>query len=135
MKANANASGVQGATAEKGAANKILNRPSLTGKEAKQDEKTNDQKPAEAPKGEEAKAAEVKTGNPAAVDNQPANLAGQQKPEVNAGEPKAEVKYIKPVPNLEATIKAVDTLHRRTIQRVNLITRIKQLETPLRVAS
>jgi len=30
--------------------------------------------------------------------------------------------------NLESTLKVVDDLHRRSIQRINLISRIKQLE-------
>jgi hypothetical protein len=42
--------------------------------------------------------------------------------------PKEEIKPIKLVLNLESTLKVVDELHRRSIQRMNLITRIKQLE-------
>ncbi|MET4082934.1 hypothetical protein ABIB40_002901 [Pedobacter sp. UYP30] len=37
-------------------------------------------------------------------------------------------KEFKPVLNLEATLKVVDDLHRRSIQRVNLLSRINQLE-------
>jgi hypothetical protein len=124
-----NAKGVQGTTAQKGATVRTENRPNITGTEAKHDETAKDQKPAEAPKVEGAKAAEVKAGNPAKVDNQPAHVAEQPKAgEVKAEEPKAEVNYIKPVPNLEQTIKTVNDLHRRSIQRLALIARIKLLE-------
>jgi hypothetical protein len=131
MKANENANKAQGATAtaEKGTANKINNRPSLTGKEAKQQESANPEKPAEAPKVEEAKVAEVKAGNSVTVDNQPANTAEHpEKQQVKADESKAEIRYIKPALNLEQTLKAVDSLHRKSLQRVNLIGRVKQLE-------
>lgn len=36
--------------------------------------------------------------------------------------------FFKPILNLEATLKVVDDLHRRSIQRVNLLSRINQLE-------
>jgi hypothetical protein len=42
---------------------------------------------------------------------------------------KEEPKAPKPTLNLEGTLKVIDDLHRRSIQRVNLISRIKQLET------
>ncbi|RKR84207.1 hypothetical protein BDD43_4435 [Mucilaginibacter gracilis] len=42
---------------------------------------------------------------------------------------KEEVKPLKMVLNLEGTLKVVEDLHRRSIQRMNLIARIKQLET------
>ena len=46
--------------------------------------------------------------------------------EVNLAE---EVKEeLKPVPNLETTLRVVQDLHRRSIQRENLLTRIGQLE-------
>jgi hypothetical protein len=53
--------------------------------------------------------------------------AVQNVPEI-AAQPKEEVKPLKIVLNLESTLKVVDDLHRRSIQRINLITRIKQLE-------
>ncbi|MFA6084681.1 hypothetical protein [Mucilaginibacter sp.] len=132
--AQKNATGVQGTTAQAKKATdvKTQNRPNITGKEAKEDKKdepVKDQKPAEAPKVEATQAAEAQAGNPATVDNQPANVAEHaEKQEIRADEPKTEVKYIKPAPNLELTLKAVDTLHRWSILRLNLIARIKQLE-------
>jgi hypothetical protein len=51
----------------------------------------------------------------------------QNVPEITA-QPKEEIKPLKIVLNLESTLKVVDDLHRRSIQRINLITRIKQLE-------
>ena len=41
---------------------------------------------------------------------------------------KEEAKPVKVALNLEGTLKLVDELHRRSIQRINLIARIKQLE-------
>jgi len=120
-----NAKGVQGTTEQAKQATdvKTENRPSIPGKE-KNDEPAKDQTPAEAPKGEAAQTAEVKAGNPVTVDNQPANTEQQ----AGGQEVKAEVNYIKPVPNLEQTIKTVNDLHRRSIQRLALIARIKLLE-------
>src|SRR5712664_4704447 len=103
--AQKNATGVQGTTAKgKEATNvKTQNRPNITGKEAKEDKKdetAKDQKPAEAQKVEATQIAEAKTGNPAPVDHQPANVAEQPKAEeLKNEEPKAEVRYIKPVMN------------------------------------
>jgi len=135
--AEKNANGVQGATAKANeATSKIQNRPNLTGKEAK-DEKVNDQPPAQNPKVEATHHAEIKSDSPATVDNKPAHIDGQpEKPElkeepkaeaVKVAEPTAEVKPVKFALNLESTLKVVDDLHRRSIQRVNLIARIKQL--------
>src|ERR1700743_2094485 len=125
-------SGVQGATAKgKTTTVKTENRPNITGKEAqeaKKDEPAKDQKPAETPKVEATQATEVKAGNPATGDNQPAHVPEQPQAEEVKDEPKAEIKYIKPVPNLEQTIKTVNDLHRRSIQRLALIARIKLLE-------
>ena len=42
--------------------------------------------------------------------------------------PKEALQIPKPVLNLEATLKVVDDLHRRSIQRDNLLNRIHQLE-------
>jgi len=123
--AEKNAKGVQGAAA-KGNDVRTENRPSLTGKEAKQDETAKNQTSAESPKIEEAKAAEVTAGNPAAVDNQHTNAEQHEQQGLKIGEaPKAEAK---PELTLEAKIKAVNDLHRRTIQRLALITRLKTLE-------
>ncbi|MCO5950913.1 hypothetical protein [Mucilaginibacter flavidus] len=136
--AEKNATGVQGATAKNNeATNKFTNRPSLTQKEAKEDAKATDQTPAQTPKVEATHNAEIKSDSPATVDNQPAHVApyttGQGIDEapiaeqVKAEEPKAEVKPVKFALNLESTLKVVDDLHRRSIQRVNLIARINQL--------
>ena len=135
--AEKNATAVQGTGAKANeATSKIQNRPNLTGKEAK-DEKVNDQAPAQTPKVEATHHAEIKSDSPATVDNQPAHIDGQpEKPElkeepkaeaVKVAEPTAEVKPVKFALNLESTLKVVDDLHRRSIQRVNLIARIKQL--------
>ena len=110
--AEKNAKGVQGTTAKTNEAAKTQNRPSLTGKEAK-NEALKDEKPAETPQGETAKAAEVKTVHAVTVDNQPANPAEQ--PE------KQELK-------LEDKLKTVNDLHRITIQRMNLLNRMADLE-------
>ena len=133
-----NATGVQGATAKNNeATNKYANRPSLTQKEAKEDAKVNDQTPAQAQKVEATHNVEIKSDSPATVDNKPAHIDGQpEKPElkeepkaeaVKVAEPTAEVKPVKFALNLESTLKVVDDLHRRSIQRVNLIARINQL--------
>lgn len=130
------ANGVQGATAKNNQpVNRIENRPSLTGKEAKQDEKATNQTPAQTSQDEATKTAEVKTSSPATVDNQPANVApfttGQ-----GIDEPKAEpakTEEVKAGPkkfalNLEQTLKSVEGLHRLSIQRITLLSRIKLLE-------
>jgi len=126
--AEKNARQVQGTNAQNPKAPRTENRPSLTGKEAKRDEPTKDEKPAEAAKAEAAPNAEAEAGTTATVDNQPANpVPGHQEPV--AGEaPNADVKYIKPALNLEQTLKSVGSLHRLTIQRLALISRIKTLE-------
>lgn len=137
--AEKNATAVQGTAAKTNqTTNRVENRPSLTGKEAKEDGKAKDQTPAQTPQVEAGKAAEVKTNSPATVDNQPANVANQPaKQEVKedpkaeapkAEEPTAEIRYIKPAMNLEQTLKSVEGLHRLSIQRLALIARIKTLE-------
>jgi hypothetical protein len=130
--AEKNAKGAQGATAKNNSSVKTANRPNLTGKEAK-DENTQNQAPA---KGEETKAtqtAEVTAGGPAAMDNQPADIKEQPAAaELNNIEPKAETQLpteeAKPVLSLDAKLKAVNDLHRKSIQRLALIGRIKTLE-------
>ena len=137
--AEKNATAVQGTAAKNNqTTNRVENRPSLTQKEAKQDEPAKNQTPAQTPQVEANKTAEVKTSSPVAVDNQPANVANQPaKQEVKdepkaeapkANEPKAEIRYIKPAMNLEQTLKSVGDLHRLSIQRLALIARIKTLE-------
>jgi chemotaxis protein histidine kinase CheA len=133
-----NATAVQGTAAKANqTANRIENRPSLTQKEAKDDEKTKNQAPAETSQVETGKTTEVKTGSTATVDNQPANAATQPAAAAEVKEePKAEttnVEEAKAEPkkfalNLEQTLKSVDDLHRLSIQRLALIARIKTLE-------
>jgi len=128
--AEKNATGVQGATAKANeATSKFTNRPSLTQKEAKEDAKVTDQTPAQTPKMEAVKTDEVATSHAPAMDNKPAHVDEPQKPEVRE-EPKAEAPKAQPVKfalNLESILKVVADLHRRSIQRVNLIAGIKQL--------
>jgi hypothetical protein len=128
--AEKNANGVQGtATKTNEAVNRTTNRPSLTQKEAKEDENAKDQTPAQTPKIEAVKTDEVAASHAPAMDNKPAHIDEPQKPEVKE-EPKAEAPKAQPVKfalNLESTLKVVEDLHRRSIQRVNLISRIKQL--------
>ncbi|RFZ85199.1 hypothetical protein DYU05_06250 [Mucilaginibacter terrenus] len=144
--AEKNANGVQGAAAKNDqTVNRIENRPSLTGKEAKQNETIKDQTPAQIPQVEKNNPAGDKTGSPATVDNQPADPAKaaasaevaqdptttEVKEEPKATEAKAtEVKFEpqKFALNLEQTLKSVNDLHRLSIQRLALIARIKTLE-------
>lgn len=145
--AEKNANGVQGAAAKNNqTANRVENRPSLTGKEAAANENAKNQIPAKTSQVEATKTAEVKTDSPATVDNQPANLApyttGQGLDEAPKAEPAkteeakaepAKVEEIKAEPkkfafNLEQTLKSVDGLHRLSIQRITLLSRIKLLE-------
>jgi hypothetical protein len=128
--AEKNAKTAQGANAKNNISVKTENRPSLTGKEAKNEPAQN--QPA---KGEEAQAAQTPAptpGIPAAVDNQPADTTGTAAAEVKtheeqvtAQQPAAEAK---PVLSLDAKLKAVDDLHRKSLQRLALIGRIKTLE-------
>ena len=119
---------MQGTNANNNNPSRTENRPNITGKEAKQDEHLKDEKPAEAPKVEAAPTGEAKAGDPATVDNQPANTAPEHKEQLVNEAPKGEVKYIKPSLNLEQTLKSVGNLHRLTIQRLALIARIKTLK-------
>ncbi len=76
-----------------------------------------------------AETAEVKTVQPATDNNQPADTTElPEKQELKTGESKAAIKDSKPTMNLEQTIKTVNDLHRRSIQRLALISRIKLLE-------
>ena len=136
--AEKNGTAAQGiATKANEAANRISNRPSLTGKEAK-DETAKDQTPAQSPQTGSAEAATAKAGGPVAMDNQLANPApGTEGPEVkhdtensspkNGEEIKFELQR-KPALNLEQTLKSVGDLHRLSVQRLALIARIKTLE-------
>ncbi|MEB0261784.1 hypothetical protein [Mucilaginibacter sp. 10I4] len=127
--AEKNATAVQGTAAKNNqTANRVENRPSLTQKEAKEDENVKNQAPAQTPKIEATHNAEIKGDSLATVDNKPAHIDGQpEKPELKEEPKAAEVKPVKFALNLESTLKVVDDLHRRSIQRVNLIARINQL--------
>ncbi|MDB5086416.1 MAG: hypothetical protein JWR09_410 [Mucilaginibacter sp.] len=74
---------------------------------------------------EKTKTEPIKNGKAETPKPEPPKVE-EAKPEV----PQAveEAKPAKPALNLEGTLKVVEDLHRRSIQRVNLITRIKQLE-------
>jgi hypothetical protein len=68
---------------------------------------------------------EAEAAKPAPVnDEQPA--PAEAKPVVE--QPKEAEKPVLIVLNLEGTLKVVEDLHRRSLQRINLISRIKQLE-------
>ena len=129
--AEKNAKGVQGTAEKNNSSVKTENRPSLTGKEAK-NETAQNQTTAKGEESETAKAAEVQAGNSATVDNQPADTKQPAAAEVNSNEQQAEEKQpkeeAKPVLSLDAKIKAVNDLHRKTIQRLALIARLKTLE-------
>ena len=122
--AEKNAKGVQGTAEKNNSSVKTENRPSLTGKEAK-NETAQNQTPAKGAESETAKAAGDQAGNPAAMDNQPADTKQPAAAEVNTAEQKPEAK---PVLSLDAKLKAVDDLHRKSLQRLALIGRIKTLE-------
>ncbi|WP_374949737.1 hypothetical protein [Mucilaginibacter sp.] len=141
-----NATAVQGTAAKNNqTANRVENRPSLTGKEAAANENAKNQIPAKTSQVEATKTAEVKTDSPATVDNQPGNVApfttgqGIDQPKAEPAkteEVKAEpvkVEEVKAEPkkfalNLEQTLKSVEGLHRLSIQRITLLSRIKLLE-------
>ncbi|MEN0052318.1 MAG: hypothetical protein AAGC65_01550 [Mucilaginibacter sp.] len=134
--AEKNANSVQGTAAKNNqTANRIENRPSLTGKEAKEDEKVKDQTTAQTPQVEAGKTAAVKTDSPATVDNQPANVAPFTRGQ-GIDDPKAEpakTEEVKAEPkkfalNLEQTLKSVEGLHRLSMQRITLLSRIRLLE-------
>ena len=145
--AEKNATAVQGTAAKNNqTANRVENRPSLTGKEAKEDENAKNQTPAQTPQVEANKTPEVKTSSTATMDNQPANVApyttGQGLDEAPKAEPvkaealkaePAQAEEVKAEPkkfafNLEQTLKSVEGLHRLSIQRITLLSRIKLLE-------
>jgi hypothetical protein len=145
--AEKNANGVQGTTAKNNqTANRVENRPNLTGKEAKENENAKNPAPAQISQVEKTNPAEAKTDSTVTMDNQPAHVApyttGQGLDEAPKAErvkveaPKAEpakVEEVKAEPkkfalNLEQTLKSVDGLHRLSIQRITLLSRIKLLE-------
>ncbi len=72
---------------------------------------------------ERPKAKEPKKEEPKAEVQQPKEEA---KPQLE--QPKEEIAPVKKELSLETKLKAVEDLHRKTIQRLSLITRMKQLE-------
>ncbi|MET3606895.1 hypothetical protein ABIC74_000737 [Mucilaginibacter rubeus] len=119
------------------------NRPNITGKEAKNESNNEEGKNAGAENEPASQTGntEVKAGDPATVDNQPANLAGakeagQIKPEDQSqsqDEPtKKEIKELfslKPFFNLDATVKLVGDLSKKIAQRDRLKGTIENLDT------
>jgi len=125
-----NAKQVQGTNAKNTTAPRTENRPNITGKEAKADETVKEEKPGEVAPVEATKATEAEAGHSPAMDNQPANPApAEQEQPISEDSPKGEIRYIMPPRNVEQRIKDVEALHRLSVQRLNLITRKKQLET------
>lgn len=105
-----------------------VNRPSIPGKDKDQPDEPAKTEPVKDAEAAPASAAETKTP---ANEQQPGAVEQPKSEEVKAEpkeEPKAEVHYIKPALNLEQTVKAVEGLHRKNIQRLALIARIKTLE-------
>ncbi len=128
--AEKNAKTAQGASAKNNNSVKTANRPSLTGKEAK-DETSQNQAPAKSEETTTAKVAEVEASNSATVANQPADAKEPAAAEVKTHEQQAEAQpkeEAKPELSLDAKLKAVEDLHRKSIQRLALIGRIKTLE-------
>jgi hypothetical protein len=135
--AEKNATAVQGTAAKNNqTANRVENRPSLTGKEAAANEKAKDQTLGQTPQVEATNPAGPKTDSPALVGNQPVDVApfntGQGIDDASKVEP-AKAEEVKAEPkkfalNLEQTLKSVDGLHRLSIQRITLLSRIKLLE-------
>ncbi|OOQ61951.1 hypothetical protein [Mucilaginibacter pedocola] len=131
--AEKNANDVQGTAAK---ANRTANRPSLTGKEAKQDGNRADEKPAQTPQAAEVAPVEVKTDSTATVDDQPAHPASipaTEEVRTEAQSEPAKTEEVKFEPkkfalNLEQTLRSVNDLHRLSIQRLALIARIQTLE-------
>lgn len=119
------------ATAEKNNAKtntQTVNRPSIPGKDKNQADEPAKNEPAQAAKAAPAPSAATQAP---ANEQQPGAVEQPENGEVKTGpkeEPTAEVRYIKPALNLEQTVKAVEGLHRKTIQRLALIARIKTLE-------
>jgi len=135
--AEKNQAAVQGTAAKANqAANRIENRPSLTPKEAAANENAKNGTPAQTPQTSAGKTAEVKTDSPVGADIGPANAAHYTAGQEVKEEPKAEpvkVEEVEAEPkkialNLEQTLKSVNDLHRLSIQRLALISRIKTLE-------
>jgi hypothetical protein len=116
------------------------NRPSIPGKEKEKNDglvKTEPGTPEPAksepaktePAAPVAEAATVPATETTANAVEPQTTGHEQpKGEEVKEQPKPAVQYIKPALNLEQTVKYVEGLHRKNIQRLALISRIKNLE-------
>jgi len=104
------------------------NRPNVQGTEAKKEnEKIVD--PANENGAAHTNGKEIKTleEKPKAGEAPVKAENGQEKPQ--AEQVKDEVKPVNRALNLESTLKVVEGLHRKSLQRINLLDRIKQLES------
>ena len=123
-KSNGAAQGTATAAKNNAKATQTANRPSIPGKEKNQPDENAKIEPSKRAEAAPAPSAEVKTP----ANEQPANHHGQPKGEEVKAEPNAAVPYIKPALSLEHTVKVVEGLNRKNIQRLALIARIKTLE-------
>jgi hypothetical protein len=126
---NGAAQGTATATAKNNAAKtntQTVNRPSIPGKDKdKTDEPAKTETAAAVAEAAPAPSAETKSP---ANEQQAGTMEQPKGEEVKAEAANPEVQYIKPALNLEQTVKAVEGLHRKNIQRLALIARIKTLE-------
>lgn len=113
---------------------KIKNRPNVPGAEAKGNSanaaevKSNGALPTAKAEGKKVEGTEnVVKPEQTKVEVKPENTQPRATEHPKA-EAKQEAKAIVPALNLEATLKVVQDLHRRSIQRDNLLNRIGQLE-------
>lgn len=111
---------VQGtATAEKNNTAKniqTVNRPSIPGKDKDKTDEPAKTEPAQ-PGAEASQSPEAET-----------KTAGTEQQQAAPDQAKAEEVKVKPALNLDQTLKTVDVLHRRSVQRLALIARIKTLD-------
>ena len=100
--------------------------------EERREETTNtvSQTPKPAGNASQDKTKEEKPKNESSQNGQNGTVAKEEKPqEPVKQETKPAEKIQQPALNLESTLKVVNDLHRRCIQRENLLTRINELET------
>ncbi|QEM03728.1 hypothetical protein DIU31_009460 [Mucilaginibacter rubeus] len=127
-----NSGTTQGAATPKNDSKKIetTNRPSIPGKDNEKNDGLVKNDPAKTePAAQAAQAASTPaTETKASANEQPATGHEQPKAEEVKEQPAGEIKFLKPALNLEQTVKYVEGLHRKNIQRLALIARIKTLE-------
>jgi len=130
---------VQGTATNKKETTKTNIRPSLTGKEAK-DEASTAKAPAETPQVEATKAPEAKTDSAVTVDNQPANVAEPKAEAVAQGEeakPQAEPSKKELKEQFQAqqerklaeTVKIVEVLGKKIAQKTKLENTIGNIDS------